>query len=249
MARFRLVVEYDGTPFVGWQRQDNGPSVQAALEDAVFKFCNERVNVFGAGRTDSGVHALGQVAHIDIARETPPDTLRDALNFHLRPAPVSVLSAAAVGDDFHARFSATRRDYLYRIVNRRAPLALDRHRAWQVLAALDAGAMHAAAQVLVGKHDFTSFRAAACQADSPLRTLDSVDVRRDGEEIRIALSARSFLHSQVRIIAGTLRNVGEGKWGTADVAAALAACDRAAAGPTAPPDGLYLVRVGYKQSA
>jgi len=248
MARFRLVVEYDGTPFVGWQRQDNGPSVQAALEDAVFKFCNERVNVFGAGRTDSGVHALGQVAHFDITRDAPPDTVRDALNFHLRPAPVSVLSAEQVDIDFHARFSATRRDYLYRIVNRRAPLALERHRAWQVLVPLDAEAMHAAAQALVGKHDFTSFRAAACQADSPLKTLDSIAVARIDEEIRITLSARSFLHSQVRIIAGTLRNVGEGKWGTADVAAALAARDRAAAGPTAPPDGLYLVQVGYEQS-
>jgi tRNA pseudouridine38-40 synthase len=249
MARFRLVVEYDGTPFVGWQRQDNGPSVQAALEEAVFRFCGEPINVFGAGRTDSGVHALCQVAHFDITRDAPADTVRDALNFHLRPAPVSVLSAEKVGDDFHARFSATRRDYLYRIVNRRAPLALERGRAWQVLVPLDAEAMHAAAQVLVGKHDFTSFRAAACQADSPLRTLDSIAVARSGEEIRIALSARSFLHSQVRIIAGTLRNVGEGKWGAADVAAALAACDRAAAGPTAPPDGLYLVQVGYEQSA
>lgn len=245
MPRYKLVVEYDGTPFVGWQRQDNGPSVQAALEDAVLRFCNERVNVFGAGRTDSGVHALGQVAHIDISREFPADTVRDALNAHLRPAPVSVLSVERVGDDFHARFSANRRDYLYRIVNRRAPLALMHHRAWQVLAPLDAGAMHDAAQALVGKHDFTSFRAAACQADSPLKTLDSIAVARDGEEIRITLSARSFLHSQVRIIAGTLRNVGEGRWAATKVAAALAACDRVAAGPTAPPYGLYLVQVGY----
>ena len=245
MPRYKLVVEYDGTPFVGWQRQDNGPSVQAALEDAVLRFCNERVNVFGAGRTDSGVHALGQVAHIDISREFPADTVRDALNAHLRPAPVSVLSVERVGDDFHARFSANRRDYLYRIVNRRAPLALMHHRAWQVLAPLDAGAMHDAAQALVGKHDFTSFRAAACQADSPLKTLDSIAVARDGEEIRITLSARSFLHSQVRIIAGTLRNVGEGRWAATKVAAALAACDRVAAGPTAPPYWLYLVQVGY----
>ncbi len=245
MPRYKLVVEYDGTPFVGWQRQDNGPSVQAALEDAVLRFCNERVNVFGAGRTDSGVHALGQVAHIDISREFPADTVRDALNAHLRPAPVSVLSVERVGDDFHSRFSANRRDYLYRIINRRAPLALMRNRAWQVLAPLDAGAMHAAAQALVGKHDFTSFRAAACQADSPLKTLDSIAVARDGEEIHITLSARSFLHSQVRIIAGTLRNVGEGRWVATKVAAALAACDRVAAGPTAPPYGLYLVQVGY----
>lgn len=247
MTRYKLLVEYDGCPFVGWQRQDNGPAVQAALEDAVFSFCAERVNVYGAGRTDSGVHALGQVAHIDLVAAWPADTVRDAVNYYLRQqdAPVAVLSAEVAAADFHARFSAKEREYLYRIINRRAPPALDRGRVWHVIAPLDAAAMHGAAQVLIGRHDFTSFRAAACQAESAVKTLDEARVLRVGEEVHLHFRARSFLHSQVRIMAGTLRNVGEGKWGAADVAAALKACDRAAAGPTAPPDGLYLVRVGY----
>ena len=245
MTRWKLTVEYDGTPFVGWQRQDNGPSVQAALEDAVFAFCGERVVAQGAGRTDAGVHAAGQVAHVDIARESSADTVRDALNFHLKPAPVAVLSAVAVGEEFHARFSAIGRAYRYRIVNRRAPLALELGRAWHLVQPLDAARMHEAAQLLVGNHDFTSFRSSICQAPSPVKTLDRLDVARHGEAIEIVAEARSFLHHQVRNMAGTLKLVGEGKWQPRDVAAALAARDRAKAGPTAPPEGLCLERVAY----
>jgi tRNA pseudouridine38-40 synthase len=245
VARFKLTIEYDGSGFVGWQRQDNGPSVQQALEEAVTAFCGETVVVQGAGRTDAGVHALGQVAHLDLDRPTPGETLRDALNFHLKPAPVAVLEAKAVEDWFHARFSATARLYRYRIVNRRAPLALQRGRAWRVPQPLDAEAMHEAAQRLVGRHDFTSFRATLCQAASPVKTLDQLDVGRAGDEVRITAGARSFLHHQVRNMVGTLKLVGEGKWAAADVAAALAARERAAAGPTAPAEGLYLVDVRY----
>jgi tRNA pseudouridine38-40 synthase len=245
MPRYRLIVEYDGTPFVGWQRQDNGPSVQGALEEAIRRFAQEDVPVQGAGRTDSGVHALGQVAHFDLGREHAPETVRDALNFHLKPNPVSVVAAAVAPDDFHARFSATGRAYLYRIANRRAPLALERGRAWHVPYPLDAAAMHAAAQTLIGRHDFTSFRAADCQAASPVKTLDALTVTRAGDEIRISAEARSFLHSQVRILVGTLKRVGDGHATPADVARALAARDRAKAGPTAPPHGLYLAHVKY----
>ncbi len=245
MTRYKLVVEYDGAGFVGWQRQDNGPSVQAAIERAIEGFCGESVTVHAAGRTDTGVHALGQVVSFDLVKETTADTLRDALNAHLRPAAVAVLSAARVDADFHARFSAKGRAYLYRIVNRRAPLALDRGRAWFVPVPLDAAAMHEAAQVLVGKHDFSSFRSSECQAKSPVKTLDAIEVARDGEEIRITLRARSFLHNQVRILAGTLKLVGEGKWTRADLEAALNARDRAATGQTAPPGGLYFLRVEY----
>ncbi len=245
MTRYKLTLEYDGRGFVGWQRQDNGPSVQAALEAAVTRFCGEAVTVHGAGRTDAGVHALAQVAHIELEKETGADTLRDALNFHLKPAAVAVLAAEAVADDFHARFSATERAYRYRIVNRRAPLALDRGRAWFVPVPLDAGAMHEAARALLGQHDFTSFRAGECQAKSPVKTLDALEVSRDGDEIRIEARARSFLHHQVRNMAGSLRLAGEGKWSRADMERALAARDRRAAGPTAPADGLYLVAVRY----
>jgi tRNA pseudouridine38-40 synthase len=245
VTRWKIVIEYDGRPFVGWQRQENGPSVQAALEEAIHRFSGEAITLHGAGRTDSGVHALGQVAHFDLARETDADTVRDALNFHLKPQPVTVLQADAAGVGFQARFSATRRHYLYRILNRRAPPALDAGRVWHVVAALDAGAMHAAAQTLVGRHDFTSFRATACQADSPVKTLDHLSVARAGDEVHITANARSFLHHQVRNIAGTLRFVGEGKWKRDDVAAALAARDRSQGGPTAPADGLYLTRVDY----
>jgi tRNA pseudouridine38-40 synthase len=245
VTRYRLLLEYDGAGFVGWQRQDNGPSIQAALEDAVLGFCGERTAVSGAGRTDSGVHALGQVAHLDLVKATTADTLRDALNHHLRPAAIAVLAARAVGDDFHARFSATGRSYLYRIVNRRAPLALDRGRAWFVPVPLDAAAMADAAGVLVGRHDFTSFRAAECQAKSPLKTLDELAVERDGDEVRVRARARSFLHRQVRNMVGSLRQVGGGKWSRDDLAAALAARDRRAAGPAAPAEGLYLTAVDY----
>ena len=245
MTRYRLTVEYDGGPFVGWQRQDNGPSVQAALEDAIRAFCGEAVTVTGAGRTDSGVHALAQVAHFDLAGAPGPATVRDAVNFHLTPAPVAVLAAAVAAPDFHARFSARERTYLYRILNRRPPLALDRGRAWRVAVPLDVDLMAEAAQALIGRHDFSSFRAAQCQAASPVKTLDGIEVTRDGEEIRLVFRARSFLHSQVRIMVGTLKMAGEGRWGRAQVAAALAARDRAAAGPTAPPEGLYLAAVRY----
>ncbi|HZT19336.1 MAG TPA: tRNA pseudouridine(38-40) synthase TruA [Dongiaceae bacterium] len=245
MTRFRLLLEYDGGPYVGWQRQDNGPSIQQALAEAVFAFCGERTVPVAAGRTDAGVHALGQVVHLDIARDCAAETLQGALNFHLKPQPIAVLAAATASPGFHARFSAVGRRYLYRIVSRRAPLALDRGRAWWVPVALDAAAMHDAAQRLVGRHDFTSFRSSICQAASPVKTLDRLEVSREGEEIRIAAAARSFLHHQVRNMAGSLKLVGEGRWRAADLEAALAARDRRAAGPTAPPEGLYLVEILY----
>ena len=245
MTRYKLTVEYDAAPFVGWHRQDNGASVQQALEDAVTGFCGETVLVEGAGRTDAGVHALGQVAHVDIEKETDAGTVRDALNYHLRGVPVSVLGAEAVDDDFHARFSAKERSYLYRILDRRPPPAVDQGRVWWVPVDLDAEAMHAAAQCLIGYHDFSTFRAAQCQADSPVKTLDDLRVTRAGDEIHIRARARSFLHHQVRNFAGTLRLVGEAKWSADDVAAALAAKDRTRGGPTAPPEGLYLVSVAY----
>lgn len=245
MPRYRLIVEYDGGPFVGWQRQANGASVQQAIEEAVAAFCGETVVVKGAGRTDAGVHALGQAAHLDLARDWPADTVRDAVNAHLRPAPVAILSAEAVAADFDARFSAVKRHYLYRILDRRAPPAIDAGRVWHVPQRLDAAAMHEAAQRLVGRHDFTTFRAAECQSKSPVKTLDRLDVTREGDEIAIRAEARSFLHSQVRSMAGTLRKAGEGRWSADDVAAALAARDRSRAGPVAPPTGLYLVKVDY----
>ena len=245
MTRFKLTLEYDGGAFVGWQRQDNGPSVQQALEEAIQRFCGEIVDCIAAGRTDAGVHAWGQVVHFDLMREAGADTVRDALNFHLKPAAISVLKAEAVSADFHARFSAKARLYLYRIVNRRAPLAIERGRAWLVLAPLDADAMHAAAQLLVGHHDFTSFRASLCQADSPMKTLDVLAVTRVDDEVRVVARARSFLHHQVRNMVGTLKLVGEGKWTKEDVAQAFAARNRSAAGPTAPAEGLYLTEVWY----
>ena len=245
MPRYKLLLEYDGTPFVGWQSQETGLAVQDVVAAAITAFAGEKIAVRGAGRTDAGVHALGQVAHVDLALDWRPDKVRDAVNAHLRPHPVAVLVAEKVPDTFDARFSARKRHYLYRIVNRRADLALDRSRAWRVARALDAEAMHAAAQALVGRHDFTTFRAAECQARSPVKTLDALDVARDGEEVRLHAAARSFLHNQVRSMVGSLALVGEGKWRAKDLAAALAARSRKACGPVAPPDGLYLMRVEY----
>ncbi len=245
MTRFKLTIEYDGAPFVGWQRQDNGPSVQAALEDAVFAVCGERCTVHGAGRTDAGVHATGQVAHLDIERPIAAEKLPLAINYHLKPKPIAVLRADEGGADFHARFKATGRSYLYRIVNRRAHLALDRGRAWFIPQKLDHRAMRDGAQHLVGTHDFTSFRASYCQAKSPVRVLHRLEVSQSGEEIDILADGVSFLHHQVRNMVGSLRLVGEGKWTPTDIARALDARDRAAGGPTAPPDGLYLTAVHY----
>ena len=245
LPRFRLKIEYDGRGFIGWQRQDNGLGVQHALEDAVFQFSSERVCVQGAGRTDSGVHALGQVAHIDLTKNWSAETVRDALNAHLKGLFVSVLDVAPVGDDFHARFSAVERLYQYRIINRRAPLTIDAGRAWWVPQPLDVKMMKDAAQVLVGTHDFTSFRASECQAKSPVKTLDSLAVQQVGEMITIASRARSFLHHQVRNIVGSLAWVGNGKWTCKHLEDALLAADRRAGGPTAPADGLYLMGVVY----
>jgi tRNA pseudouridine38-40 synthase len=245
MPRYKLILEYDGGPFRGWQRQSEGASVQQALEDAVRGFCGEDVQVVAAGRTDAGVHAIGQVAHLDLERTVIPETLRNALNFHLRPRPVVVLEAAVAAAGFHARFSARARHYLYRIVNRRAPLTIEAHRAWHVPAPLDAEMMHEAAQRLVGRHDFTSFRSALCQAKSPIKTLDQLTVRRLGDHLEIMAAARSFLHHQVRNMVGTLKLIGEGRQPVERVETVLAARNRAAAGPTAPACGLYLVRVVY----
>jgi tRNA pseudouridine38-40 synthase len=245
MPRYKLTIEYDGTPYVGWQAQDNGATVQGILADAIASFTGEQVSVHGAGRTDAGVHALGQVAHVDLTKDWDDDTVRDAINFHLRPQPVAVLAAEHVAPDFEARFSAIKRHYLYRIVNRRADLTIDLNRAWRVPRPLDAAAMHDAAQRLIGRHDFTTFRSSECQAKSPVKTLDRLDVGRDGDELRVTASARSFLHNQVRSMVGSLIHVGEGKWSADDLADALAARDRTRCGQVAPPHGLYLVRVEY----
>jgi len=245
MPRYKLTIEYDGAPFVGWQVQDNGPSVQGVLAAAVAAFCGEHVHVQGAGRTDAGVHALGQVAHLDLAKAWDADTVRDAVNAHLRPHPVAVLASELVTEDFDARRSATKRHYLYRIVNRRADLALDVARAWRTPRRLDIAAMQEGARRLLGRHDFTTFRAAECQAKSPVKTLDRLDVERVGEEVRIHAAARSFLHRQVRSMVGSLVEIGDGRWSADDLARALSARDRAACGEVAPPQGLYLVRVEY----
>jgi tRNA pseudouridine38-40 synthase len=245
MPRYKLTIEYDGGPFAGWQLQADHPTVQGALEAAAHAIAGTDVRVHGAGRTDAGVHALGQVAHCDVAKNLSSGRFRDAMNAHLRPHPVAVLSAEIVPETFEARFSAVKRHYLYRIRNTRANLALDVGRVWRVPRRLDAEAMHRAAQRLIGKHDFTTFRDTECQAKSPEKTLDQLDVTRDGDAINIVTSARSFLHSQVRSMVGSLVWVGEGRWSADDLSAALAARDRAACGIVAPPQGLYLVRVDY----
>jgi len=249
VPRYKLTIEYDGGPYQGWQRLGAAPSVQGALEDAVEKLCGLRVDVIGAGRTDSGVHALAQVAHVDLPKSYDVSAVRDALNAHLRPHPIAVIEAEEADSGFHARFDAIRRRYWYRIINRRADLALDRGKAWRVVRPLDAEAMDAAAQVLVGDHDFTTFRDSACQAKSPRKTLDEIHVVRASDEVHIHVQARSFLHRQVRSMTGTLVEVGLGKQSVGWVARALAAKDRAACGPVAPADGLYLVRVGYAAGA
>ena len=245
MPRYKLTIEYDGAPFCGWQIQADQLTVQGALTTAVERFTGEQVLVQGAGRTDAGVHARAQVAHVDLSRVWPTDTVRDALNAHLRPHPVAVLMAERVNDDFSARMSAVKRHYLYRIVNRRPDLTLDAGHAWRIPKPLDVAAMHAAAQRLVGKHDFTTFRSTECQAKSPEKTLDQLDVVREGEHVHVIASARSFLHNQVRSMVGSLVHVGEGKWSADDLQRALDAHDRTACGQVAPPDGLYLMRVDY----
>lgn len=247
MPRYRLDIEYDGGPYAGWQRQADQHSVQQAIEQAVEKFSAQAVSLRGAGRTDAGVHATAQVAHLDLDKDWRPDTVRDALNAHLQQAGerVAVLKATRVPEDFDARFSALGRHYLYRISNRRSPPALDKGKVWWVPKRLDAEAMDSAAKVLLGRHDFTTFRSAQCQANSPLRTLDRFDVTRLGDDIEIRASARSFLHNQVRSMVGSLKRVGEGAWTSADLKAALDACDRSACGQVSPPDGLYLVGVDY----
>lgn len=245
MTRFRLTIEFDGRPFMGWQRQPHGPSVQAAIEDAAATMLGETVTLHAAGRTDAGVHGRAMSAHVDIARAIDPFRLAEGINACIRPSPVSILDCAVVEDNFHARFSCLARHYEYVISNRRAPLTFDNGLAWRVSAALEADAMHDAAQLLVGRHDFTTFRSIHCQADSPLRTLDRLDVTRNGNSIRIAASARSFLHHQVRSMVGCLSLVGRGKWSANDLKSALDARDRTALGLNAPPDGLYFMRADY----
>jgi tRNA pseudouridine38-40 synthase len=245
MPRYKLTIEYDGAPFCGWQVQADQISVQGVLTGAIEALSGQKTLVQGAGRTDAGVHARAQVAHVDLAKDWDTDTVRDALNAHLRPHPIAILSAERAADDFNARTSAVKRHYLYRIINRRADLTLEAGYAWRVPRPLDVNAMHQAAQRLVGKHDFTTFRSTECQAKSPVKTLDVLAVERNGEEINVSAKARSFLHNQVRSMVGSLVAVGEGKWSTDDLGKALNARDRAACGQVAPPDGLYLMKVDY----
>jgi tRNA pseudouridine38-40 synthase len=249
MTRFALTIEYDGTPYMGWQRQAHGPSVQQAIEEAIAATSGAEVQLHAAGRTDAGVHALAMRAHFDLETELTAFRLMGALNAHLRPAPIAILGCEIVPDSWHARFSCIGRAYEYRIVNRRAPLTVERDRAWQVIQKLDAEAMHQAAQLLVGLHDFTTFRSAHCQAESPVKTLDRLDVRREGEHLFVEAEARSFLHHQVRSMVGSLAAVGTGRWTAADLQAALDATDRNALAHNAPPEGLYFMKASYPNSA
>jgi len=247
VPRYRLTLEYDGRPFVGWQRQAQGASVQQMIEEALAVLERGRpVQIQGAGRTDAGVHATGQVAHVDLDKSWRPDKLREAINANMRPWPVAVIEAAEVPETFEARFSAIRRRYVYRILNRRAPPTLARDQVWHVARPLDVAAMHAAVQRLLGRHDFTTFRAAECQAASPVRTLERLDVIAHGETIDIHAAARSFLHHQVRSLVGSLEHVGSGKWSADDLEDALHARDRRRCGMVCPPDGLFLVGVDYE---
>ncbi|MEW4466808.1 tRNA pseudouridine(38-40) synthase TruA [Parasphingorhabdus sp. JC815] len=245
MTRFALTLEYDGRPFMGWQRQDHGPSVQQAVEEAILSITQHNVRVHAAGRTDAGVHALAMRAHFDLDTALTPFRLKEGINAGLRPHPVAVLACEIVDDDWHARFGCTGRRYMYKITNRRAPLTLDKGLSWQVAPALDAGKMHDAAQILVGQHDFTTFRSTHCQAQSPVKTLSNISVTRFGEEIEIEVAARSFLHHQVRSMVGCLKLVGGGRWTRDDLHKALKAKDRGALGFNAPPDGLYFVEAVY----
>ena len=246
MPRYKLTIEYDGAPYMGWQWQDHGPSVQGVMEAAGAKLNkNKPVTVYGSGRTDSGVHALGQVAHMDLPKEIRPDKLRDAMNFHMVNDPVTVLSAEIMPDEWHCWFDAIERRYLYRIIDRRMKLSLDKGRLWRIPVKLDADAMHHAAQVLVGTHDFSTFRDTKCQSKSPVKTLDEVTILRAGPEIHCHFRARSFLHKQVRSFVGTLAEVGMGNWNTADMREVLESKDRQECGPVAPAEGLYLVEVRY----
>ena len=245
MPRYKLTIEYDGKPYMGWQIQKHGPSVQGALQDAVAKFNGAPVKVQGAGRTDAGVHALGQVAHVDLVKDLRADKVRDALNFHLGEEPISILESELVDDEWHARFDAIERSYVYRILDRRPKLAIDRGRVWRIPVKLDVGAMHRSAQALIGEHDFSTFRDTNCQAKSPIRSVDEITVERVGEEVQIYVRARSFLHRQVRSFAGCLAEVGRGFWDEGQVKTALEARERSACGPVAPAEGLYLLDVVY----
>ena len=245
MAKYKIIIEYDGTDFVGWQKQENGPSIQSSLEDAIKKITSETVSVFGAGRTDSGVHAKGQVAHFEFSKNISLDNIRDGINQHLRPLPIAILDVKEVNDDFHARFSAKLRTYEYLIINRRAPLTFNKNLVWGVFKKLNMDAMKEAASIFVGKHDFNAFRSVDCQSSSAIKTIQSCSIETNDQHIKLNVSAKSFLHSQVRIMVGTLVEVGKGKFNSSDVKDIIKSRDRSQAGATAPAHGLYLLKVEY----